>query len=285
VSDNDKTLTEWVQIPVGGTAMMNAYLARPRERGPWPGVLVGFEMFGVTGYLRQVAADVASRGYLAVVPDFYHWQSADGSPVELTADADGRARGLELVNGLRRDQVEADVMAAIGYLRARPDCTGHAAMVGLSAGAHIAFWAATRIPLEALVAFYPGWLTSAEVGLSRPDPLLSSSRSIAALGTPVLILAGADDQLYAPGDLDAIGARLDRDGVVHELIVYPHTPHGFACFERDTYRPEAAADAWKRAFALLAEKFGTRNNPAVHRAVPDVTVNVVRTRDAKLRRP
>lgn len=264
MSNSDEALSQWVQIPIGGTATMNAYLARPGGPGPWPAVLLGFEMFGITGYLRQVAADVAGQGYLALVPDFYHWQSADGSAVELTADADGRARGFELVNGLRREQVEADARAAIGYLTARPDCTGEAAMIGLSAGGHIAFYAATRIPLAALVAFYPGWLAGSEVGLSRPVPLLASAREIAALGTPVLMLAGAGDHLYAPGDLDAIGARLDRDGVAHELIVYPDTPHGFACFERDTYRPDAAADAWNRTFGLLAEKFGTRNNRVVH---------------------
>jgi hypothetical protein len=34
-----------------------------------------------------------------------------------------------------------------------------------------------------------------------------------------------------------------------------------------------------------AEKFGTRNNRVVHQAPADVTVNVVRTRDVKPRRP
>jgi carboxymethylenebutenolidase len=117
-------------------------------------------------------------------------------------------------------------------------------MIGLSAGGHIAFYAATRIPLTALVVFYPGWLTSTEIGLSRPEPVLDSAAGIAALGTSMLMLAGADD--------------------AHELIVYPGTPHGFACPERDSYRPQEAADAWRRTFGLLSEQFGTRNNPLVH---------------------
>jgi carboxymethylenebutenolidase len=134
-------------------------------------------------------------------------------------------------------------------------------MVGLSAGGHIAYYAATQVPLAALAVFYPGWLTGREVGLSKPEPVLASTPGLAALGTPVLIMAGADDQLYEPGDLDAIDAELTRDGVRHELVVYPGTPHGFACFERDTYRPEAAADGWQRTFRLLAEMFGSRSNP------------------------
>ena len=265
MSDKNEIVTQWLQIPVpGASEPMAAFLARPATAGPLPAVLLGFEMFGVTGYLREVAAQVADAGYLALVPDFYHWQSAGGAHTELPADADGRSRGLELISGLRRDQVEADVRAAIEHLSARPDCTGQAAMVGLSAGGHIAFYAATRIPLAALAVFYPGWLTGSEVGLSRSGPVLASTAQLAGLGTPVLVLAGADDHLYGPGDLDAIEAALAAAGVPHEVVVYPGTPHGFACFERDTYRPEAAADAWQRTRKLLAENFGSRSIPLAH---------------------
>ena len=258
MSDN----ADWVQIPVpGASAPMTGYLARPAGSGPWPAVLLGFEMFGVTGYLRAVAAQLAADGYLALVPDFYHWQRPDGAVTELPADAAGRERGLELINGLRRDQVEADVRAAIEFLRDRPDCSGEAAMVGLSAGGHIAYYAASRVPLAALAVFYPGWLTGSQTGLSQPGPVLAQTPGLAALRTPVLVLAGADDHLYAPGDLDAIDAALTAAGVTHEVVVYPGTPHGFACFERDTYRPEAAADAWERTRKLLAGSFGTRSFP------------------------
>jgi carboxymethylenebutenolidase len=232
---------------------MTGYLARPAGAGPWPAVLLGFEMFGITGYLRAVADQVAAAGYLALVPDFYHWQTSGGAHTELPADAGGRARGLELINGLRRDQVEADVRAAVGQLTARPDCTGQVGLVGLSAGGHIAFYAATRIPFAALAVFYPGWLTGTAVGLSRDEPVLAATPRLAGLGTPVLVLAGADDHLYQPGDLDAIEAALAAAGVPHEVVVYPDTPHGFACFERDTYREKEAADAWHRTFGLLAE--------------------------------
>jgi carboxymethylenebutenolidase len=262
MSEQNEILTEWIEIPVAGASHpMQAFLARPAQAGPWPAVLLGFEMFGVTGYLRAVAEQVAAAGYLALVPDFYHWQSADGSVTELAADATGRSCGLELINGLRRDQVTADVRAAAGALAARPGSTGQVAMVGLSAGGHIAFYAATQVPLAALVAFYPGWLTGADVGLSREEPVLASAPGLAALGTPALIMMGADDHLYAPGDIDAIEAALTNAGVDHEVVVYPQTPHGFACFERDTYRPEAAADAWQRAHKLLTRMFGSRNIP------------------------
>src|SRR5215467_11789288 len=89
-ASNDVT-TQWLDIPVGsGSAesTMRGYLARPAGAGPWPVVLVGFEMFGITEFVRRVAERFAGDGYLALVPDFYHWQTSDGRHVELAADAD-----------------------------------------------------------------------------------------------------------------------------------------------------------------------------------------------------
>jgi carboxymethylenebutenolidase len=246
-----------VEVPAGrGTpaSSMRAWLARPQQSGTWPAVLIGFEMFGITGFLRDVAGRFAAAGYLALVPDYYHWQSAAGEPVDLAADEAGRSRGLELINGLDRAQVRADAAACAAALAARPESSGRLAVFGMSAGGHISFYAGTQLPLDALVLLYPGWLATAGTGLSQPGPLLGLAGELAGQGTPLLMLAGADDHLYGPGELGQIEAALAAAGVQHELVVYPATPHGFFCPERDTYRPAQAADAWARTMRLLAGK-------------------------------
>jgi carboxymethylenebutenolidase len=129
---------EWVDIPTGdGT--MGAYLAPPPGPGPHPAVLVGFEMFGLTGYVRGVADRIAGLGYTTLVPDFYHRL---GDRIELTADPAGRERGLELLRGVHRDGAAQDARAALACLRERGD-GGRAAMVRLSVGGHLAYYAAT----------------------------------------------------------------------------------------------------------------------------------------------
>src|SRR2546423_14652262 len=128
---------------------MAAYLARPSAPGPHPAVLVGFEMFGVTGYVRRVADRIPALGYAALVPDFYHRL---GERIELAADAAGRERGLELLRGVHRDGVVADVRAALGHLRGRGG-DERAAMVGLSAGGALAHHPGTAVPPGALPAF------------------------------------------------------------------------------------------------------------------------------------
>jgi len=130
-------------------------------------------------------------------------------------------------------------------------------MVGLSAGGHIAFYAATQIPLAAVALFYPGWLTAPETALSRPDPLLALAPRIAALDTPVLVLLGEADHLYTADDRAAIYAALRDAGVRHGFVTYPDTRHGFFCDERDTYRAGPAADAWQRTLRLLHAELGS----------------------------
>ena len=125
-------------------------------------------------------------------------------------------------------------------------------MAGLSLGGHVAYAIAARVPLAALALFYPGWLTPAGAGLSRPEPLLDLTSRIAAYDTPTLFLIGEHDQLYTPAERAQIAQRLDTDLPNHEMVVYPGAPHGFFCHERDTYRPEAAADAFTRLTRLLA---------------------------------
>ncbi|WP_425558368.1 dienelactone hydrolase family protein [Cryptosporangium japonicum] len=49
-----------------------------------------------------------------------------------------------------------------------------------------------------------------------------------------------------------IEKRLTEDGVDYEVVVYRGAPHGYFADERDTWRPEPAADTWRRLEELLA---------------------------------
>lgn len=249
--------TGWIDVIVAddnGTSKMPSYLARPIAPDTYRNVLVGFELFGVTGYVRAVAERLARLGYNALVPDFYHRL---GHHIELTADAKGRARGFELLADLHRDGVRRDVQAATSYLTEQAGGGNRTAMLGLSVGGHIAFYAATEVRLAALIVAYPGWLTGSDIPLSQPNPTLTLAIRIAETGTPVLFLVGDQDQLLSGEQREQIARHLHDAGVDHEMVIYPDTPHGFLCYERDSYRPAAADDAWSRITALLSETLGS----------------------------
>ena len=249
--------TEWVDVIVNDekeTSVMPAYLARPATLGMYPNVLLGFELFGVTSYVRGVAERIAHLGYNALAPDFYHRL---GRHIELTDDAEGRTRGFELLAGIHRDGVLRDVQAAITHLKTQAGSSDRTALLGLSLGGHIAYYVATQVPLAALIVCYPGWLTSPDIPLSQPEPTLALTSRIAEFGTRVLFLVGDQDQLLTAEQRDQIARHLHETGVRHEMVVYPDTPHGFLCQERDSYRPTAADDAWSRMTALLADALGS----------------------------
>jgi carboxymethylenebutenolidase len=43
---------------------------------------------------------------------------------------------------------------------------------------------------------------------------------------------------------------------VNEIVIYEGAPHSFFNDTRESYRPEAAADAWQRTLAWLGEHLG-----------------------------
>src|ERR1044071_2442134 len=79
--------TEFMKITVDekpGSSTTDAYLAQPVEAGSYPGVIVGFELFGLTGHIRTIAERIARLGYVVIAPDFYHRTSPR---IELEATA------------------------------------------------------------------------------------------------------------------------------------------------------------------------------------------------------
>lgn len=235
--------TEHVDIPVGGRPPMAAYIARPTAPGPFPGVLVGMELFGVDAGVRDVCDQLAGLGFVALAPDFHH-RTAPGS--ELPRDPAGRERGFELLGLMTRATVLSDVRAAIDHLHTVG--SKRVSMVGLSLGGHIAYLAATEFHLAAVVVFYGGWLPTTDIPISRPEPTLSLTPKITGR---VLFLVGEVDHVVPPEQQREITDALREAGIRHEMVVYPGVGHGFLHAD-----PTTASDAWRRVHTLLTSVEG-----------------------------
>jgi carboxymethylenebutenolidase len=243
--------TGYVNITVdeeSGSSAMGAYMARPQTPGSYAGVIVGFELFGVTSSIRKMVDQIAQLGYVVLAPDFYH-RSSPG--IELEATTEGRARGFELLHQFTRQQAINDVRAAMTHLRDEGKCS-KIGMVGFSVGGHIAYLAATQFDLKATVAFYPGWLTTQDIPLSRPTPTLSLTPGIAEHNGYLLFLVGEQDSLITASQREAIASELRAARVRHELVAYPDTPHRFFYEEGENHHQTAADDAWHRVHEVLA---------------------------------
>lgn len=243
--------TNSIDIPVDehpGSSTMDAYIARPVDTGSYPGVIVGFELFGMTRHIRTIVERIAQRGYVVIAPNFYHRTSPG---IELEATTDGRARGFELLHQLTRKQAMSDVRAAMTYLCAETN-NPNVGMVGFSVGGHIAYLAATQFDLKATIVFYPGWLPVQDIPLSRPTPTLALTSGIAEHGGYLLFLVGEQDTLIPREQRAIIANELLTANVRHKFITYADAPHGFFCDERDSFDQASANDAWHRICKLFA---------------------------------
>src|SRR5207244_249261 len=81
---------EWVDIETP-TGPMRSYIFRPAAEGRYPGLLLYSEIFQVTGPIRRTAAQMASSGFVVVVPEIYHELEPPGTI--LAYDEAGADRG------------------------------------------------------------------------------------------------------------------------------------------------------------------------------------------------
>ncbi|GAB0104641.1 dienelactone hydrolase family protein [Nocardia sp. JMUB6875] len=234
-------VTEWVDLKVG-ESVMSAYVARPAEPGAYPGVVVGHEIYGLHATARAAADRLATLGVIVVMPDLFH-RVAPRAELELHVDRD---RGLELLRTLERPEVVDDVAACLDELRRRNAVSLN--MVGFSAGGHVAYYAATQLPLAATAAFYPGWLTNTDIPLSTPEPTVEATPGITGR---ILLFFGGEDPLIDAEARDELEEALSANGIQHDIVVYDPAPHGFLFPGRDSYRPEFAEDAWSKLADLL----------------------------------
>ncbi len=218
-------------IDLGG---MPAYVARPAGAGPSPAVLVIQEAFGLNDHITDVARRVAGEGYVALAPDLFH-RGGKGR----TAGYDQLPKALELMGSLTDDGVVADVSSAIAWLDKQPSVrAGRIGIMGFCMGGRVSFLSAAALPdkITAAAPFYGGGIP-----IDRT----------ATLRAPVLAFFGDADPFIPLDQVEKLRAEAKRLGKNVEIVVYPGAPHGFFCNERDSYRPDAARDAWERTTAFF----------------------------------
>jgi len=227
---------------------MPAFLARPGGSGPFPGVVVVQEAFGLNGQIKKVAERIAAEGYAALAPDLYYREA------NRVAGYDDLPAAIGLMSSLWDEKTLQDMGAAISFLQGqsfvRADRIG---VTGFCMGGRITFLTACRNPaVKAAAPFYGGGIGSVTQPSERtPKAPLEYAGKLEA---PMLLFFGGNDPFIPPEEVEKIKSRLADLGKKAETIVYPEAPHGFFCDERDSYRPEAANDAWARLKAFFAKE-------------------------------
>ena len=226
--------TESVTLAVAD-GMMPCHVARPASGGPYPGVIVVMEAFGLNDHIKAVAERIAREGYVTIAPDVYH---RFGSPIIPYADI---PKAIELLQKLDDAKVMGEMGAGLAYLKRQSDVRANAlGITGFCMGGRFTFLtAAQHAPdIKAAVPFYGGGIAA-----NAPDAPINFADRITA---PVLAFFGEKDQMIPLDQVKRIEETMRRLGKTYEAKVYPGAGHGFFCDERGSYQAEAAQDAWRR---------------------------------------
>lgn len=213
-----------------GTEQVTGYLAKPPGAGPFPGLVVIHEWWGLNDQIKGTAEALARDGYVVLAVDLYRGR--------VTTDA---SEAHELMRGLPEDQAIRDLKAAVAYLRGRPDVHGdRIGSIGWCMGGGYSLALAIHQPDLAASVIYYGRLATDRTLLAR-------------IQAPVLGIFGEEDRGIPPTAVQGFEQAMIALGKTAEIHIYPGAGHAFANPERPSYRKAAADDAWNRTSAFLAK--------------------------------
>jgi carboxymethylenebutenolidase len=206
------------------------YLATPDGDGPFPGVVVIHEAYGLNEHIRDVTRRFAEAGYAALGADLFTGRNR--------AICMARYMAGMLMGSVNRYGID-DLKASLTYLaKLREVDPGRLGAIGFCMGGSFAIaWACTDSRLKAIAPFY---------GVN-PRPLEVVRRLCPVVGS------------YPENDFTASAGRrldmvLDKHRVDHEIKVYPGARHSFFNDTRASYDKDAADDAWRRVLDFFATR-------------------------------
>ena len=204
--------------------------------GDVPGLLLLQEIFGVSDYIKQRAADLAALGYYVIAPEIY-WR-LDYTELDESAP-DVLEKAIALASQVNWDLAVSDSVAALDYLRSRDAGTG---VIGFCFGGGLGFNVAAESPPDVLVSYY---------GSALPQLL-----ELAPNVTSASLHHFGDDDVYLSVD-DIVGALGDA-----EIHRYPGAGHAFDNPSPAFHHAEASGLAWRRTVAFLSRQLPTSQGAA-----------------------
>jgi carboxymethylenebutenolidase len=225
------------------SGVLDAYLALPRGRGPWPGVVVIQDALGLTDDIRAQADRLATAGYLALAPSLYSGRGIRCVVATLQAARSGHGAAYH------------DIEAGRAWLAGRGDCTGQIGIIGFCMGGGFALLCAPRFEFAAAAVNY------GEVPEDAVERLAGAC--------PVVASFGQRDRSL-PGRAQRLEAALTELGVEHDVNEYPDVGHSFmnrinvgplagpaVRWLGFNYHHPSAEDAWRRILDFFDRHLGS----------------------------
>jgi carboxymethylenebutenolidase len=212
-----------------GDETVKGLLYTPAGKGPFPGIVVMHEWWGLNDWVKEQAGKLADQGYAALAIDLYRGKVADNPDT-----------AHQLMRGVPEDRAARDLHAAFEFLRSQPNVRkDRIGSIGWCMGGGYSLNLALNEPaLTAAVINY---------GHLATDPAALQKINAAILGN-----FGGQDKGIPPEDVKKFEETLKKQGKKVDVKIYPDAGHAFQNpNNKEGYRPEDTADAWQRTVAFL----------------------------------
>lgn len=227
-------LKEQTELTVADGTRMTAYVARPQQGGPHPGLLLFQEAFGVNHHIRNVAERFAAEGYAVIAPELFHRTAPPGFEAGYT-DFPAVMPHLQAVTA---ETAELDTRAAYEWLQSQVR-SNDISCIGFCLGGRVSFIANSALPLRSAVSFYGGGIAPALL-----------DRAV-KLNAPMLLIWGGMDKHIPPEQRRAVADALSAQNKIYVNAEFSRADHGFFCDERAAYEPKSARQAWALTLEFL----------------------------------
>lgn len=229
---------EWVTLKYGNREV-KAFVGFPEVKTKATAVVLIHEIFGLSDWMRSMVDQFAEAGYIVIAPDFLTGAGPNGGGTESLGGADG-ARGK--IQGLAQTQIDADLDAAVAYVKKLDACNGKVVVGGFCWGGGKTFLYSTVNPdLKAGLVFYGS--------SAKPEDMPK-------IKAPIYGFYGGNDARINAG-LPAATEAMKAAGKSYDPVTYEGAGHGFMRAGEDPAgSPEnkkARAEAWVRIKAILAK--------------------------------
>ncbi len=220
-----------------GRRQLEGYIARPEGDGPFPGIVVIHEIFGLNENMKDITRRFADQGYVALAVDLFAGRNRAICMFRVMAGA--------LLNPLHNSGIH-DLKAALTFLSEQPGVDdSRLGAVGYCLGGSFAIaWACTDNRLKVIAPYYAG----------NPRPLKAVARLCPVVGS----YPDKDITTSAGQKLDV---ELDRYHVPHDIKIYPGAKHSFFNDTIRNYHESAAQDSWGRVLAFFEEHLVAKAEP------------------------
>jgi carboxymethylenebutenolidase len=229
---------EWIDVKMADGKMMKSWITYPARADKAPVVIVIFEIYGLSDWVRGVTDQLAQDGFIAIAPDLVWGKAPNGGG----SDEFG-TNVRQPISAMDPAERVARLNAVLAYGKTIPSSNGKTGSVGFCWGGGTSLlYAIGQSDLQAAVMYY------------GPAPTLPGTPTVDLSGLPTIkapVLAlypSTDNRTLATAE--PISAEMKKLGKSFEYHVYDGATHGFM-HQRSEADYKAASESWPLVVAFF----------------------------------